>query len=210
MTKNENLVEVFHELKNPISTIKVNIDLIKDFYTNNLDRNFEVIENELIRIDNIIKKYLSFSDVNEASKDIIYFNEVISSIFEDNAITYPDVIFSVNCDSDIYILGYEYHIYMIFSNIIKNAIEAMNGVGNITVNITEREGIAEIEVIDDGSGITDNVIKRLQKGQYTTKPNGTGIGTVIINNIVKLYNGEFNLLPQPIGTKAVVRIPQNI
>ncbi len=94
-------------------------------------------------------------------------------------------------------------------NIVKNSIEAMNGVGNITVNIIDREGIAEIEVIDDGIGITESVIKRLQKGHFTTKPNGSGVGTVIINNILKIYNGEFNLLPQAIGTKALIKIPHN-
>ncbi len=208
MTENENLVEVFHELKNPIATIKINIDLIKDYYSNNLNRNFEVIENELIRIDNIIKKYLNFSDTKDAIKDIIYFSEIISSIIEENMLTYPDVNFVVNNESDIYILAYEYHLYMVFSNIIKNSIEAMNGVGNIIINISEKEGIATIEVIDDGIGITDNIIKRLQKGQYTSKPNGNGIGTIIINNILKIYNGEFNLLPQSIGTKAIVKIPQ--
>ncbi len=208
MTKDENLVEVFHELKNPISTIKINIDLIKDCYKNNNDKCFDVIENELIRIDNIIQRYLCYSDTVNASKDVVYFNEIITSIISDNTLSYPDVHFTVNCEEDIYILAYEYHIYMIFSNIIKNSIEAMNGIGNITVNIVDREGIAEIEIIDDGIGITESVIKRLQKGHFTTKPNGSGVGTVIINNILKIYNGEFNLLPQPIGTKALIKIPQ--
>ncbi len=97
---------------------------------------------------------------------------------------------------------------MIFSNIIKNAIEAINGVGKIIVNITEKDGMAQIEIIDDGNGITKSQIKKINEGFYSSKPNGNGLGTAIIRNTTKIYNGEFYLMNrEENGTIAVVRIP---
>ncbi len=208
----DNLVEIFHELKNPLSTVKVNIELLKEYEHENYSKSFDIIENEIDKMNNIIRRYLSFTNQKTLEKDQIYFSEVIQNIIDENKKTYNEIYFDLNDDFDTFILAYEYHIYMIFSNIIKNAIEAVNGVGKIHIKITEKDGMAQIEIIDDGSGITNAQIKKINEGFYTSKPNGNGIGTAIIRNTVKIYDGEFYLINREIydgcnGTVAVVRIP---
>ncbi len=210
----DSLVEIFHELKNPLSTIKVNIELIKEYEQKKYSKNFDIIENEINKMDNIIKRYLSFATQKTLEKDQVYFSEIMENIINESNKTYHDVHFKVNENFDAYILAYEYHIYMIFSNIIKNAIEAVNGVGKIIVNISEKDGMAQIDIIDDGIGITSAQIKKINEGFYTSKPNGNGLGTAIIRNTVKIYNGEFYLINRELydnlsGTVAVVRIPLN-
>ncbi len=204
---NEDLVEIFHELKNPIAIIKINLDLIKEYGTNNFTKNFNVIENEINKIDNIIKRYLDFNNPKNAQKDYIYFSDIINLIIEENKLSYPDVIYFLNDKSDSSILAHEYQLYMVFSNIIKNSIESMKGIGKIIINISESEGICNIEIIDNGYGITDTELNLLSSKKFTTKPNGTGIGTSIIKNIINIYDGEFYLLNNVNGTKAVVKFP---
>lgn len=209
MTENYNLIEVFHEIKSPLATIKINVDILKDSIFNPVNvKNLEIIENEIERIDKVIKKYTSFNNEKKLEKDYIYFEDVIAGIIEDNNITFPDINITVNANKEVSILAYEYHIYMIFSNIIKNSIEAMNGIGNIFINIKEIDGVAIIEVIDEGSGIKEDELFKLKKGRYTSKINGSGLGTTIIKNIVNIYNGSFYLTNMKNGgVKAVVQLP---
>ncbi len=205
MTTTENLTEIFHELKNPLATIKINIDLMKET-PNHFDKNIKVIDNELTKLDNLLSRYLTFNSTNKLEKDVVYFSDVLKTIIKENAITYPNIAFHINDDSDISLLAFEYHIYMVFSNIIKNSIEAINGFGEIEISISEKEGIAQIEITDTGSGITKETQGKLSQG-FTTKQKGSGLGTIIIRNILNIYNGEFTLIGQNIGAKAIVKIP---
>lgn len=206
MTINDNLVEVFHELKNPLATIKINLELMKEYEQKKQKKNFEVIENEVNKIENIVKKYISFTKDKHLEKDCIYFADIIKNIISENKISYPDIKFEIDGDEELYILAYEYHIYMIFSNIIKNAIEAINGVGNIHTSIFEKEGIVNIHIKDDGVGIQD--FNKLKNKFYTTKSNGSGIGTTIISNTVDIYNGNFHLKNNKnSGATAIIEIP---
>ncbi len=203
---NESLTEIFHELKNPIATIKLNVDLIK-MENNKFNKNINVIENELTKVENIIARYLTFNTNKELSRDIVYFDDIISTIIDENTVTYPNISFNIFKQDNISILAFEYHIYMIFSNIIKNSIESIKDFGEINIYISEKEGIAQISICDTGEGISNSVSDKLKKGPYTSKKNGSGLGTVIIKNILNIYNGDFTLLNQEKGAKAIVTIP---
>lgn len=209
MGENNSLIEVFHEVKNPLATIKINLELLKEnLYDHSFDNNLDVISNEINRIDAVLNKYRDYDLQKDLEKDYIFFSEVILSIAEENSITYPDILISVLDNDDVSIMAYEYHIYMIFSNLIKNAIEAMNGIGNIDVRIKKDDGLATIEILDQGVSITENQLLKIKKGGYTSKPNGQGLGTSIVKNICSIYNGTFSLSPRlEVGTKAIVQFP---
>lgn len=206
MIENENLVEVFHELKNPLAIIKINVELMKEYEHKKQKKNFEVIENEVNKIENIVKKYILFTKEKHLEKDCIYFSDIIKNIIAENKIPYPDINFELEGNEELFIFAYEYHMYMIFSNIIKNAIEAINGVGNIHTYIFEKDGIMNIYIKDDGIGIQD--FDKIKDKFYTTKSSGTGIGTTIISNTVHLYNGDFYLKNNETqGATAIIKIP---
>ncbi len=208
MIESEELVEIFHELKNPLAIIKINMELLKELHKSNFNVNFDTIENEILKIDNIIKRYLSYSEQKHLCKDLVYFKDVILNIIEENRLSYPDVTFEVIDKDEVSISAFEYHIYMIFSNIIKNSIDAMNGVGHIKINIFDKEGVATIETTDSGYGITEYELSKLNEGKFTSKPLGSGIGTSVIKNIINIYNGNFYLAKSDIiGTKAIVEMP---
>lgn len=205
-----NLVEVFHEIKNPLSTIKINVEILKDnINDSSYEHGFNVIENEILRIENVLNKYITFDKSQKLEKEYIYFSDIIKNITAQNKITYPDVKISIFDKDDVSILAYEYHIFMVFSNIIKNAIEAMRSVGNIDIYIREIEGLAIIEVFDEGVGLKPHEIEKIKKGNYTSKIHGSGLGTAIIYNIMNIYNGTFHLANRENknGAIAVLQFP---
>lgn len=208
MDKNENLIDVFHELKNPLATIKINLELLREYQNKRQRKNFDVIENEVNKIENIVHKYITFTKEKHLEKKHVHIYTVIHNIIDENKLSYPDVKFELTDKNNCFIIGYEYHMYMIFSNITKNAIEAINGIGNISIEIFKDEKLVSIHIKDDGLGIKENEFKKIQNEFYTSKINGSGIGTTIITNIINKYNGNFYLTNnEDQGATAIIELP---
>lgn len=77
----------------------------------------------------------------------------------------------------------------VIENIIKNAVDAMDGKGVITVNITRDKNYAVIDIIDTGKGFAKKMRKKIFQAGYTTKNRGWGLGLTLAKRIVEEYHG---------------------
>lgn len=97
----------------------------------------------------------------------------------------------------------------VWTNIIDNAIYAMDKNGELTIE-TFRDGkFADVKIIDNGPGIPREIYSRIFDPFFTTKKvgEGTGIGLDLVNRIVKHHNGEIKVTSIPGRTEFLVRIP---
>ena len=95
-----------------------------------------------------------------------------------------------------------------FINIIKNAIEAMQGGGNLHIAIRKWNGNIIIRFADEGCGMTEEELRKVTTPFFTTKTDGTGLGMMITNNIIKSHDGEMEVESQVgEGTKVSLIIP---
>ncbi len=98
----------------------------------------------------------------------------------------------------------------VWTNIIDNAIEAMDGSGTLTVR-TARDGetMIRVEICDDGPGIPDDLIDRVFTPFFTTKPvgEGSGLGLDLAWRIVEKHGGNLTVQSEPGDTRFVVRLP---
>ena len=83
----------------------------------------------------------------------------------------------------------------VFSNLLKNAVEAMSGRGSLTVRIDPAGGF---EVEDDGPGLPDDP-ERIFEPEFTTRSSGTGLGLAIVRRIVEDHGGSIEAVPSPRG-----------
>lgn len=107
------------------------------------------------------------------------------------------------------ILAYGGELNQVWTNLIDNAVDAMNGQGNLRIRTRQENGYAVVEIEDDGVGIPPEVMPKLFTPFFTTKPQGkgTGLGLSVSYNIIQKHDGMIEAESQPGMTRFTVRLP---
>ena len=95
--------------------------------------------------------------------------------------------------------GDEAKLGQVLLNLVTNAVEATNGDGHITVDVTERDRRAVVTAEDDGHGIPEAQREHLFEPFATTKAQGTGLGLAISRAIIEAHRGEIVITPRTEG-----------
>jgi signal transduction histidine kinase len=112
-----------------------------------------------------------------------------------------------------HIEAYASELNQVWTNIIDNAIDALNGEGEITLRTYEESDQVVVEIIDNGPGIPENIRSRILDPFFTTKPpgQGTGLGLYITHDIVaNRHHGLLQIESKPGETIFKVTIPKRI
>jgi signal transduction histidine kinase len=108
------------------------------------------------------------------------------------------------------VCGHAGELNQVWTNLIDNAIDAVDGQGRITLRTASEDGMVLVEVCDDGPGIPDEVRGRIFEPFYTTKDvgKGTGLGLDISYRVVvEDHKGDIRVLSEPSDTRFQVRLP---
>lgn len=217
-------VALAHEVKNPISLIMANIELLElDGIFNSNQKNIAVIKKELNKISKLITDFMLLYQ----SKDIenIYnFNlfDIIEDVEEEYRITNHknNISFYLNCfcePEDTVILCDEFKINMLLSNIYKNALESLKDIknikdikdikhGQIITNIYIIKDKLIVEIIDNGHGIKQEIKDNIYEPFKTTKIDGSGIGLSICKNIISEIDGDISIRNNELEEGCIVKI----
>ena len=198
-----------HDLRNPLSVIKGTVELLKindKKMDETTSKKFERIESAMKKISYQIEDVLDFvrqSDLHLKRQSI---EEILKStiagidIPKEVKIKLNSQKIIVNCDSR--------KIEAVFTNIITNASQAMDGKGEIKIKVVEDDEDALIKIEDSGPGMPKSVMRKIFDPLYTTKNTGTGLGLSICKNIVEQHGGNIEVSSPP--TLFVVRLPKNL
>lgn len=207
----ESLFKITHEIKNPIAVCKGYLDM---FDTSNLEHSrkyIPIIKSEIERVLILLKDFLSITKI-KVEPDIIDIKMLLEDVIESFLPLIDDRKIKIKSDFDdeeLYILADYNRLSQVFVNLIKNSIEALEGInnGNIVVSIAENKNNVIIKVKDNGSGISSENIKRMNEPFFTTKSNGTGLGVYLSTEIVKAHNGTIFYESYQKETVATVTLP---
>jgi two-component system, sporulation sensor kinase D len=98
----------------------------------------------------------------------------------------------------------------VIENVSKNAIDAMEGIGELTIRISETEKHAIIDISDTGKGIPKSAFKKIFHPGFTTKQRGWGLGLSLARRIIEEYhNGKIFVRHSEVGKGSVIRIMMN-
>lgn len=189
-------IALAHEVKNPVSLIKANIELLElEKVLDNHQYNVKMIKNQLNKITKIMSDFMYFCDYeHKDNKEQINIYYLIKEHIEDLKI-YKNIDFYLECTDDIeklYILASYSKICIVLSNIYKNCIEAIEDEkGFVKTKIYTKNNKIFLDFIDSGKGIEENILNNIYEPFFTNKKNGTGLGIPICINIIKSLEGEF-------------------
>lgn len=195
-----------HDIKNPLSVIKSTVEIMS------IGKNADVESNAITRINNAVSR-ISYQIDNVLdfvrTKPLILEDVDIATIVNKSikSMKIPDQIL-VNLDlHPIKIKCDPKQMEVVFVNLIRNAIEALDNVGVITITTIEKGNFVHVSIEDSGSGVPDENMDKIFDPLFTTKQTGTGLGLVSCKNIVELHNGKITVSRDP-STFTVI-LPKN-
>jgi len=210
-----------HEIRNPLTPIKLSAQRVLRKKDNPevaaiLETSMNLIINEVQNLDNMLLQFRNFARLPKIEPASVGLESLISESTAIYSDTYPAISFVVEqIDQNIKIHADKNQLKQVFINLITNSIEAMNGVGTISVrtDIVQKgyTKYCRIQIQDHGSGIAQEDIPRVFHPYFTTKENGTGLGLSIIERIIFDHKGRIWLDSQlGSGTTFYIDLPVEV
>jgi signal transduction histidine kinase len=198
---------IAHDLRNPLSVIKNICQIMKLQYPSpdqKIQNNFARMDNAIDRMSHQIDDVLNFIRITPLDKKIISIRDTIAKSLEELevphniSINMPENDEKINCD--------EQKIRTVFTNILLNAIQALEGYGTISIKISGQTKFVKIEISDSGPGIREEDLPKIFEPLFTTKQTGTGLGLPTCKNIVEQHKGTISVKNNP--TTFTVTLPR--
>ncbi|MEI0531776.1 ATP-binding protein [Brachyspira pilosicoli] len=222
---------VAHEIKNPLGSISIYVQLIEKIIKKNMDNDCQcynefkdycnIIKEEISRLEDTINSFLfSVRKLVLNLEDVNINSLIISTVdFLKYEIENNDIKIDIKFDIENLILKIdERYIKQCLINIIQNSIDSIIekknhkefklDEKNILIKLKLLDNNAVISIKDTGIGIKEEELSKIYEPYFTTKRNGTGLGLTNVIRIIEAHNGSFNIESKyGVGSEAIIKLP---
>jgi two-component system nitrogen regulation sensor histidine kinase NtrY len=208
---------IAHEIKNPLTPIKLSTDhMIKKW--NNQDSDFgkvferstKTIIKEVESLKRLVNEFSRFGKMPEIRKAPSLISAIIDAVIN-LYVDYRDVIIKQVIPSpEPYVDLDAEQFKRVIINIVDNAIQAMQAKGSITISVEHERALNRVfvNVADDGPGIREEDREKLFLPYFSTKKDGTGLGLAIASRIITEHRGYIRIMDNnPQGTVFSIELP---
>lgn len=207
-----------HEIKNPLSTIRLNLDLLaEDLRESDSPRDrralakIRTVQQECLHLQEILDDFLRFARVKNAQLEPGSLNDVVDELvdFYLPQATQNHVDVLTYFDSNLPPVELDRQLFQqALLNLILNAQHAMPGGGQLVLKTTGGDGHVVLEVIDNGRGMDADTASRIFRPFYTTKRDGSGLGLPTVRKILEAHGGTIDVESEiGKGTRFIIRLP---
>ncbi len=213
---------IAHEVNNPLGVVIMYAHLLLDevepdspYY-----RDLKLIVDQADRCKKIVGGLLNFARKSKVNMEEVKIRSLIKNSLKAFVMP-PEIDFQIEINTEDAVIECDHdQMVQVFSNLVKNAVDAMPNGGKLDIIVNENgQNASEVvfTIKDTGTGISQDNMERMFEPFFTTKEDGkgTGLGLPIIYGIVKMHKGnikvESNDNPQkgPTGTSFFVSLPRN-
>lgn len=216
------LLSITHELKSPIASIRLVLEtfLKRKLKPEQIERFGKNAIKDSERLNELVNNLLFAAKLETAYQphlETIHLNELVNDLVDSLSEKFPKVIFNKNIQSEISTIeGDRMGMVSIVTNLIENAVKYnFTEQPKIEINLTEAIGKINLEIADNGIGISEKDKKKIFERFYrvgnedTRKTKGTGLGLYIVSQIVKAHQGKITVADnQPQGTVFKIVFPK--
>ena len=202
---------IAHEIKNPLTPIKLSAEQLKknvypesNVNVSDIEEYCEMIIRQTVVLQRIVDEFSKFARMPEPQKKVININELIKSSVLLQKAVYGDIQFNLDLKGlNSKIFGDTAMLSQALTNLLKNAAESITSLNNNVVNNDGKIGYIDIitdvnnyylniKIIDTGVGLNKNITNFFEP-YVTTKKNGTGLGLAIVRKIIEQHDGSLIL-----------------
>jgi two-component system, NtrC family, nitrogen regulation sensor histidine kinase NtrY len=193
--------QLAHEIKNPLTPIKLSAERVLRRWQNNPEEIGEIIESSMMAIIQeteglsvLLNEFRTLSKPMEPSNSLALLKESVEEVINAYSGSYPNVKFNLeHIQTDIQLKIDKHRLSQIITNLVINSIDSMDGHGEIELrtDIVKKREVCycRISVKDSGKGISEQEGRQIFTPYFTTKKSGTGLGLPIVERIVTDHGG---------------------
>jgi len=209
--------QVAHEIKNPLTPMKLNVQfLVKSLkpdapdFEEKMTRFSQKMITQIDVLSEIANEFSSFAKMPTTSLSGVNLRLILRDVLGtfDKEIK---VVKEFNGTDIAKIKGDESQLIRVFNNLLKNSSQAIpeNRIGVIQVILTESETDFLVEIKDNGKGISPEQYDKIFTPNFTTKSSGSGLGLAIVKNIIKNHGGSIRFESKvDVGTSFFLTFPK--
>lgn len=212
--------QVAHEIRNPLGTLTLNVDLLEDEIDNYTGSDvtearslLKTIKSEVEALHRVLDDYLECGRFPTIRPERHYINAILREMFGllEAELRQKRIVCTTSFESNLPAVDVDQdQVRRAFMNLILNATEAMDSGGTLQVTTRSTEEWVEIIFEDSGVGITQDQIEKIFTPFYSTKSGGTGLGLSITQHIITEHKGEiFCDSNVGRGTRFTIRLPRS-
>ena len=209
-----------HELKNPLFPLQITVENLvrsRALPAQEFDEVFrestKTLAAEIDNLKNIIGRFSDFSKMPKPQLQDIDVKQAVQRV----ATLYEPVLaqrekpigLRTECaEEPLFVSADSELLHRALSNLVLNAMDAMPAGGTMTISARRRESFVQINVSDNGTGLTPEECARLFTPYYTTKQHGTGLGLAIVQSVISDHGGTIAVQSTPSGGATfVIELP---
>lgn len=209
--------QVAHEIKNPLTPMKLSLQYLEKAIRNNAGNVKQLTEQvsrtlieQIEHLSQIASDFSAFANIAYAHNEKLLLNELLYSVISLYQ-GYPETEVLYEPPARLfYVMADKTQLNRVFTNLLQNAIQAIpeDTVGHIIVKVKSVGEKVIISISDNGTGIPEDVQSRIFTPNFTTKSSGTGLGLAMCKNIVELIRGRMWFETNPgYGSTFFVELP---
>ncbi|MDR4508506.1 MAG: ATP-binding protein [Candidatus Brocadiaceae bacterium] len=210
-----------HEIKNPLSTLNINLQLLKEDVqsitgekSKNIYRKIQTLQKEVQRLEEILNDFLRFARSQKLTLKDLNVNIIIDEVLDFVAPKMKQKNISIlkSYDTRLPLCRVDADLMkQMLLNIIINAEQAMVRGGELMIRTSGNKKSVQIDVTDTGIGISKDSIDKIFQVYYSTKKTGTGLGLPTAKRIIEEHKGSIAVQSEiGKGTNFSLKLPTNL
>lgn len=194
----QNIASIAHEIRNPMTSIQGFIQMLKCTLNEEQQRYFNIVESELQRMDNLLGDLLSISKPKKQVFNKLDMKELVEQaiqLMQPTALsTKAMIVFEYDEERDYTMKGDYSRLKQMIINLLKNAVESFETNNYIVVSLRcPTKDLMQLTIKDRGKGMDKADIQNALDPFYTTKENGSGLGLLLVQSVIKEHNATLHI-----------------
>jgi nitrogen fixation/metabolism regulation signal transduction histidine kinase len=208
--------QVAHEIKNPLTPMKLRIQLFQHSWDpaapdakEKLDKLSTGLVEQIDALSGVATAFSQFAQMPEARPETLDLRAVARAAVDVFHAT-PGISIVLHDGPELLVHADREHLLRVFNNLLKNAVQAIpdGREGRIDVRLRREGALAVAEVEDNGAGIPEEVRARIFTPSFTTKSSGMGLGLAMVKRMVEQAGGSVRFETQEeAGTRFILELP---